>query len=129
VLSICAYPVIEVLFSIYRRRFIQNVSPGAPDALHLHTLVYRRLVFKYVDKDSRFPWKRNAAVAFVIPPAVAICVAASVMVGSSITMNIVMVLAQAIIYVTVYGRLVRGRWTAGESGAVGSEVRINAKLQ
>ena len=28
--------------------FIQKVSPGAPDALHLHTLVYRRLVFKHV---------------------------------------------------------------------------------
>jgi UDP-N-acetylmuramyl pentapeptide phosphotransferase/UDP-N-acetylglucosamine-1-phosphate transferase len=35
VLGVCAYPIIEVLFSIYRRRFIQNVSPGAPDALHL----------------------------------------------------------------------------------------------
>jgi UDP-N-acetylmuramyl pentapeptide phosphotransferase/UDP-N-acetylglucosamine-1-phosphate transferase len=128
VLSICAYPVIEVLFSIYRRRFIQKVSPGAPDALHLHTLVYRRIVFKYVDKNSKNPWKRNAAVACIIPPVVAVCVAVSVMVGTSIAMSALTVLAQVVIYVAVYGRLVRGRWTAiSEAGRV--DAGVNAKLR
>jgi UDP-N-acetylmuramyl pentapeptide phosphotransferase/UDP-N-acetylglucosamine-1-phosphate transferase len=129
VLSICAYPVIEVLFSIYRRRFIQNVSPGAPDALHLHTLVYRRLVFRYVDKNSKNPWKRNAAVACIIPPVVAVCVAVSVLVGTSIAMSMLTVLAQVVIYVAVYGRLVRGRWTMGEAGRIGADVSVNAKLR
>jgi UDP-N-acetylmuramyl pentapeptide phosphotransferase/UDP-N-acetylglucosamine-1-phosphate transferase len=129
VLSICAYPVIEVMFSMYRRRFIQKVSPGAPDALHLHTLVYRRLVFKYVDKNSSNPWKRNAAVACVIPPVVAVCVAVSVMVGNSIAMSMLTVLAQVVIYVAVYGRLVRGRWTTGETGRIAADVSVNAKLR
>ena len=129
VLSICAYPVIEVLFSIYRRRFIQKVSPGAPDALHLHTLVYRRLVFKYVDKNSSNPWKRNAAVACVIPPVVAVCVAVSVLVGTSIAMSMLTVLAQVVIYVAVYGRLVRGRWTTGDASRIDADVRVNAKLR
>jgi UDP-N-acetylmuramyl pentapeptide phosphotransferase/UDP-N-acetylglucosamine-1-phosphate transferase len=131
VLSICAYPVIEVLFSIYRRRFIQKVSPGAPDALHLHTLVYRRMVFKYVDKNSKNPWKRNAAVACIIPPVVAVCVAVSVMVGTSIAMSVLAVLAQVILYVAVYGRLVRGRWIPGEAGRIDADVdvSVNAKLR
>jgi UDP-N-acetylmuramyl pentapeptide phosphotransferase/UDP-N-acetylglucosamine-1-phosphate transferase len=129
VLSICAYPVIEVLFSIYRRRFIQNVSPGAPDALHLHTLVYRRIVFKYVDKNSKNPWKRNAAVACIIPPVVAVCVAVSVLVGTSIAMSMLTVLAQVVIYVAVYGRLVRGRWTTGEAERISAPVRVNAKMR
>jgi UDP-N-acetylmuramyl pentapeptide phosphotransferase/UDP-N-acetylglucosamine-1-phosphate transferase len=129
VLSICAYPVIEVLFSIYRRRFIQNVSPGAPDALHLHTLVYRRMVFKYVDKSSRNPWKRNAAVACIIPPVVAVCVAVSVLVGTSIAMSILTVLAQVMIYIAVYGRLVRGRWTTGEAGRLDADVSVNPRLR
>jgi UDP-N-acetylmuramyl pentapeptide phosphotransferase/UDP-N-acetylglucosamine-1-phosphate transferase len=129
VLSICAYPVIEVLFSIYRRRFIQKVSPGAPDALHLHTLVYRRLVFKYVDKSSKNPWKRNAAVACIIPPVVAVCVAVSVLVGTSMVMSMLTVLAQMVIYVAVYGRLVRGRWTSGEAGRIDAGVSVNAKLR
>lgn len=129
VLSICAYPVIEVLFSIYRRRFIQKVSPGAPDALHLHTLVYRRMVFKYVDKNSRNPWKRNAAVACIIPPVVAVCVAVSVLVGTSIAMSMLTVLAQVVLYIAVYGRLVRGRWTSGETDRIEASVSVNTKLR
>jgi UDP-N-acetylmuramyl pentapeptide phosphotransferase/UDP-N-acetylglucosamine-1-phosphate transferase len=111
VLAICAYPVIEVLFSIYRRRVIQNVSPGAPDALHLHTLVFRRLVFKHVRQDARKPWKRNAAVPCVIAPAVAACVALGAAIGASGPVSFTLVLTQLAIYVMAYRRLVRGTWT------------------
>ena len=38
-----AYPVVETLFSIYRRKFLQGRSAGRPDAMHLHQLIYRRL--------------------------------------------------------------------------------------
>jgi UDP-N-acetylmuramyl pentapeptide phosphotransferase/UDP-N-acetylglucosamine-1-phosphate transferase len=118
VLAICAYPVIEVLFSMYRRKMIQKVSPGAPDALHLHTLVFRRLVFKHVRIDAARPWKRNAAVACVIAPVVAVCVSTSVLLGASAAVSLLIVLAQLAIYVVVYGRLVRGRWMAGQVGRV-----------
>jgi UDP-N-acetylmuramyl pentapeptide phosphotransferase/UDP-N-acetylglucosamine-1-phosphate transferase len=43
-LLIVIYPVFETLFSIYRKRFLRGISPGIPDGLHLHMLVYRRLV-------------------------------------------------------------------------------------
>jgi UDP-N-acetylmuramyl pentapeptide phosphotransferase/UDP-N-acetylglucosamine-1-phosphate transferase len=111
-LSICAYPVIEVLFSIYRRKFIKNVSPGAPDALHLHALVFRRFVFARVAHDAMRPWKRNAAVTFAIAPVLAGCVTASVLLGRSTLVSIALVLAQLVLYVAVYGRLVRGRWSS-----------------
>jgi UDP-N-acetylmuramyl pentapeptide phosphotransferase/UDP-N-acetylglucosamine-1-phosphate transferase len=119
VLAICAYPVIEVLFSMYRRKLIQKVSPGAPDALHLHTLVFRRFVSRHVRQDAARPWKRNAAVACVIAPAVALCVAGSVVLGASAPVSLIIVVAQLAIYVLAYGRLVRGRWTAGQVGRVG----------
>jgi len=127
VLAICAYPVIEVLFSIYRRKVIQGVSPGAPDALHLHTLVFRRLVFKHVAPDAKRPWKRNAAVPCVIAPGVAACVAVSAAFGGSAPVSFVLVLAQLALYVAVYGRLVRGRWTS--NGRVAAEMRASAKVQ
>ena len=126
VLAVCAYPVIEVLFSIYRRKFIQNVSPGAPDALHLHTLVFRRIVFKHVSKDARYPWKRNAAVVCVIAPAVALCVAISVLAGASAPVSLAIVVAQVGIYVLAYGRLVRGRWATGRSSRLGANMNANA---
>jgi UDP-N-acetylmuramyl pentapeptide phosphotransferase/UDP-N-acetylglucosamine-1-phosphate transferase len=127
VLAICAYPVIEVLFSMYRRKMIQKVSPGAPDALHLHTLVYRRLVFKHVRLDAARPWKRNAAVACVIAPAVALCVASTVMFGASAPMSLAIVVAQIAIYVMVYGRLVRGRWASTFGGRIGASLSGDAK--
>lgn len=38
-----AHPVTEVLFSIYRRRFLKNLPVDRPDALHLHSLLYKRI--------------------------------------------------------------------------------------
>ena len=38
------YPVWETLFSSYRRRVLRGRSASEADALHLHSLVYRRLV-------------------------------------------------------------------------------------
>jgi UDP-N-acetylmuramyl pentapeptide phosphotransferase/UDP-N-acetylglucosamine-1-phosphate transferase len=128
VLAVCAYPVIEVLFSMYRRRVIQNVSPGAPDALHLHTLVYRRVVFRHVQKDALYPWKRNAGVACVIVPAVALCVAVSATIGASSPVSLALVVAQVAIYVLAYGRLVRGRWTAGRGAKLDASMKANAGM-
>jgi UDP-N-acetylmuramyl pentapeptide phosphotransferase/UDP-N-acetylglucosamine-1-phosphate transferase len=38
------YPVFETVFSIYRRRVLRGLPAGKPDAIHLHTLIYRRVV-------------------------------------------------------------------------------------
>jgi UDP-N-acetylmuramyl pentapeptide phosphotransferase/UDP-N-acetylglucosamine-1-phosphate transferase len=40
----CAYPIFETIFTIYRRKFIRGVPTGAPDGIHLHTLIHRRIV-------------------------------------------------------------------------------------
>ena len=116
ILAICAYPVIEVLFSIYRRKVIKNVSPGAPDALHLHTLVFRRVVCQRVRKDAARPWLRNAGVAPIIAPAVCAGVAASAAFGGTMIGAMLIVLAQVGLYIAVYGRLVRGRWMREQPG-------------
>ena len=43
-LLINGYPIMETLFTIYRRRIHQNKSPGMPDGIHFHTLIYRRIL-------------------------------------------------------------------------------------
>jgi UDP-N-acetylmuramyl pentapeptide phosphotransferase/UDP-N-acetylglucosamine-1-phosphate transferase len=121
VLAICAYPVIEVMFSIYRRKFIKKVSPGAPDALHLHTLVYRRLVFTLVPKDQNRPWQRNAAVACVIVPVVAVCVGLSALFATTTFAGLLFVLAQVLLYVAAYRRLVHGRWMVPTVFGIGAD--------
>lgn len=45
------YPVWETLFSIYRK-WVRGDSPGMADALHLHQLIYRRLVRAMFDEDD-----------------------------------------------------------------------------
>ncbi|POR09359.1 glycosyltransferase [Diaphorobacter sp. LR2014-1] len=53
------YPVWETVFSIYRK-WVRGVSPGMADALHLHQLVYRRIVWGvFHDDESRRMLMRN----------------------------------------------------------------------
>lgn len=108
-LGICAYPVIEVMFSMYRRKYIKKVSPSAADALHLHTLVYRRVVFAAIPKSAQRPWVRNAGVALYILPVVACCVAASALYGGHMAVAFSFIVVQSLIYVVAYRRLVLGR--------------------
>jgi len=41
---VCIYPIFETLFSIYRRWFLRSVLPSVPDGIHLHSLIYRRVM-------------------------------------------------------------------------------------
>ena len=55
------YPVFETMFSIYRRLFLRGKSPGMPDGIHLHSLIFRRLVRWAVGRsDARALVRRNA---------------------------------------------------------------------
>jgi UDP-N-acetylmuramyl pentapeptide phosphotransferase/UDP-N-acetylglucosamine-1-phosphate transferase len=62
-LLICIYPVFETLFSIYRRR-LRGTSPGMPDGIHLHTLIYRRVLrWAVPDRSARAMTLRNSMTA------------------------------------------------------------------
>jgi len=39
-----AYPILETLFTIYRRKFHQGKSMGHPDGIHFHSLIFRRIL-------------------------------------------------------------------------------------
>jgi len=60
-LLLCIYPVFETLFSIYRKKLVRGKSPGAPDGVHLHMLIYKRLVRWAVgSSEARLITQRNA---------------------------------------------------------------------
>jgi UDP-N-acetylmuramyl pentapeptide phosphotransferase/UDP-N-acetylglucosamine-1-phosphate transferase len=60
-LLLCIYPVFETLFSIYRKRLLRGRSPGMPDGVHLHMLIYRRLVRWAVGStNEKHQTQRNA---------------------------------------------------------------------
>ncbi len=74
-LLICAYPVVEVLYSVVRR-IRENRPSGSPDDEHLHTLIKVKLIRAYL---AHLPqWCRNALVA----PLVWVVVATLVVIAS-----------------------------------------------
>ncbi|MBK4736709.1 MraY family glycosyltransferase [Noviherbaspirillum pedocola] len=109
VLAIYAYPVIEVLYSIYRKKMVRRMSPAIPDRLHLHMLVYRRFICQKVARRATQPWMRNAAVVLVIAPWTMLFTAAAVILGPGMS-ALFLVAAQVGVYMVFYTRLVRGHW-------------------
>lgn len=109
ILAIYAYPVIEVVFSIYRRTMINGARVCAPDRLHLHSLFYRRCA-RQGGKGKAHPWICNARVAFFIASWIGSATAVSILFGNTIPAAFALVLFQFVLYIAVYMRLVRGHW-------------------
>lgn len=57
---LCAYPIFETVFSIYRKKFLRGMSPGIPDGVHLHMLVYKRLMRWTLGTSARQKTARNS---------------------------------------------------------------------
>lgn len=110
VLAIYAYPVIEVLYSIFRKKVLRGMSPTMPDRLHLHMLIYRRCICRLLPRDDLRPWLRNAAVSWMLAPWLSAWTFAVVLLGTAGPAAALLVGVHALAYVMVYVRLLRGRW-------------------
>lgn len=64
-LLVCAYPVIEVLYSVWRRAK-KRQSPGAPDSGHLHSLIKVKLIRPKLGPMGVDNNVRNAAVSPIV---------------------------------------------------------------
>ena len=51
-LLVCIYPVFETVFSVYRRRLLRGHSAGIADGMHLHSLIYRRVMRWVLDEED-----------------------------------------------------------------------------
>ncbi|VXB89131.1 glycosyltransferase [Massilia sp. 9I] len=109
VLAMFAYPVTEVLFSMYRRKILRDSKVGAPDRLHLHSLFYRRVARQRLSA-TRFPWMCNAGVACFVTSWMASATLAALLWGNTVGGAALLVLVQLLAYVAIYMRLVRGHW-------------------
>lgn len=109
-LMVCVYPVFETLFSIYRRRVLRDVSPGAPDGIHLHSLIYRRLMRWAVGAhDARVVTRRNSMTA---PYLWTLCLSSlgpALLFWDSTPWLAACMLLFGVVYVALYWRIVRFR--------------------
>ncbi len=101
-------PLIETLFSMYRRNVIRNHPVNQPDALHLHTLVYRRILFNPAQTYTTNQLNAvNAKVAlFFWLPAAIFAVLACIF-AESTWAQLVLMLIYLAMYNWLYLRLVR----------------------
>lgn len=128
VLAICAYPVIEVMYSIYRRKVIRKCSPGTPDRLHLHTLLYRRVVCRCLPSSTLPRWKRNSVVACIVTCWLVTASLAALTLGDNPWMAFNLVVLQVLAYMAIYARLVRGHWCLNPMVMLGLRAESRTKL-
>ena len=60
---VCLHPIIEVLFSIYRRK-IKNKNPSKPDSMHFHSLIMKRYINKILKNKSQN--SRNSVTGIIV---------------------------------------------------------------
>jgi UDP-N-acetylmuramyl pentapeptide phosphotransferase/UDP-N-acetylglucosamine-1-phosphate transferase len=107
-LLVCVYPVFETLFSIYRRRFLRAVPPSMPDGIHLHSLIYRRMMRWAVgDRSARALTRRNSMTSPFLWLLCMLSVVPAVLFWDSSALNAIFLCLFALIYLALYWRIVR----------------------
>jgi UDP-N-acetylmuramyl pentapeptide phosphotransferase/UDP-N-acetylglucosamine-1-phosphate transferase len=107
-LLLCIYPVFETVFSMYRRKFLRDVSPGLPDGIHLHSLVYRRLMrWAIGNKSAKVLTRRNSMTSPYLWMLCMMAVIPAVLFWDSTAVLAGFILLFGVSYVTLYWRIVR----------------------
>jgi len=107
-LLVCIYPVFETLFSIYRRRIIRSVPPSMPDGIHLHSLIYRRMMRWAVgDRSARALTRRNSMTSPFLWLLCMSSVVPGVLFWDSSAWNALFLALFGLIYLALYWRIVR----------------------
>lgn len=106
-LLVCAHPVIEVLFSIFRRR-IKKLHPGHPDRLHFHSLVKQRYVRRWFGSTSNAA--RNSITGVLMGFTTLTSIVLANLVHDHAGLSLMAFLCLGLGYVTMYARIVRFGW-------------------
>ena len=106
-IMVCAYPVLELFFSIARRRQRRH-SPGQADRLHLHSLVRRRIIGFWLPRASAL--SLNSVTGVLMWPASLLSTTWAVVYAKDSTFLVAGLLASGLIYHLFYQMLVRFKW-------------------
>jgi UDP-N-acetylmuramyl pentapeptide phosphotransferase/UDP-N-acetylglucosamine-1-phosphate transferase len=106
-LLVCAHPVIEVLFSIYRRR-IKKMNPGHPDRLHFHSLLKQRYVRRWFSGAAAD--LRNSVTGLLVGLMTLTAIILANLLFFSTAWSAFAFLALGLGYVAFYARMVRYHW-------------------
>ena len=108
-LAVLIFPIWEVVFSIYRRKFIRKQDALSPDRLHLHSLLYKRTSFS------------NPVAAGILLLIYAVFQFLTVYFYNSSSMLIIFLIGFIIVYHFVYRGLVRFSFGLGKGTELSEE--------
>jgi len=104
------FPLIETLFSMYRRKFVRQHPIDHPDGLHLHTLVYKRLLARparQLSEKQKNQANAQVAVYFWLPSLLFTLLA--VYFRENTNVQLILIVTFLALYWWVYSRLVTFR--------------------
>jgi UDP-GlcNAc:undecaprenyl-phosphate/decaprenyl-phosphate GlcNAc-1-phosphate transferase len=105
-LCVLAYPIVETMFSMYRKRILRGESPGDPDGVHLHMLVHKRLVRRYRQGTGPDVWANALTSPFLWALSLLPVVPAVIYWDQTAVLQAVMVVF-VVVYVWLYWKIVR----------------------
>ena len=115
-LLVCIYPVFETLFSIYRRVMLRGQPAGMPDGIHLHSLIYRRIMRWAIGKQSkRSAVRRNSMTSPYLWILCMTAVVPAMLFWNSTALLAAFIVLFGLVYTGLYWRIVRfksPRWMA-----------------
>ncbi len=106
-LVVLLYPVVETLFSIYRKKILRGQSPGEPDGVHLHMLIYKRLVRRAAASEPK--WRMNSRTSPYLGALAILTAAPAVLFWDDSRLLVLTSVLFTLIYVWLYWRIVRFR--------------------
>ncbi len=107
-LLLCAYPIFETIFSMYRKTFLRKMSPGIPDGVHLHMLVYKRLMRWAVgSNEARSLTSRNSMTSPYLWLLCSLSVIPAVLWWDNTTVLTIFLVLFMLSYTVMYWRIVR----------------------
>lgn len=109
-LLVCFYPAFETLFSIYRRWILRQKPAHMPDGIHLHSLLYRRVMGWAVgDRSAKALTRRNARTSPVLWALCMVSILPAVLLWNNTAALAAVLVAFAAGYLALYWRIVRFR--------------------
>lgn len=110
-LLLLVYPVFETLFSIYRRKWLHNATPGDPDALHFHQLLFIKIVRgrHFSGSDTLSITRNNSRVAPYLLTAAALGSLFAVLFWQTTSMLMIASAIGCVVYVLFYQRLIKSQ--------------------
>jgi UDP-N-acetylmuramyl pentapeptide phosphotransferase/UDP-N-acetylglucosamine-1-phosphate transferase len=119
-LLVCIYPIFETGFSMYRRKVVRKSPSMAPDGIHLHSLIYRRLMrWAAGDRTPRAMTRRNSMTSPYLWALCTLSVLPAALFWRNTTLLVLFLVLFGITYIGMYASIVRfktPRWLIVRGG-------------